>query len=68
MTDPGEVERLAGQIAALLGQGPKHFVEVLRPFRDREYRVFLLAWSRLREEHRLGRDRIGRYLLREPSS
>ena len=68
MADPAEVERLAGEILALLGQGPKHFVEVLRPFRDREYRVFLLAWSRLREEHRLGRDRIGRYLLREPSS
>lgn len=61
--DCGRVARLARDILTLLRQEPRHFVEVLEHFRAHDYRVFLLAWSRLREERKLGRDKIGKYLI-----
>jgi len=63
--DPAEVERLARELLAFLRAEPRFFVEALRYFRAHDYRVFLLAWSRLREERRLGRDEVGRYVMLE---
>lgn len=60
--DPA-ADALAREIVTFLGAEPRHFVEVLERFRTHEYRTLLLAWSRLREERRLARDRIGRYVL-----
>lgn len=56
-------EALAREIVTFLEAEPRHFVEVLERFRTHEYRTLLLAWSRLREERRLARDPIGRYVL-----
>lgn len=56
-------EALAPDILAFLEAEPRHFVEVLERFRAHEYRTLLLAWSRLREDGRLARDRIGRYVV-----
>jgi hypothetical protein len=60
--DCGQAARLAQDILTLLRQEPRHFVEVLKHFRAHDYRVLLLAWSRLREERRLGRDKLGKYV------
>jgi hypothetical protein len=56
-------DRLAREIVTFLEAEPRYFVEVLERFRTHEYRTLLLAWSRLREERRLARDPIGRYVL-----
>jgi hypothetical protein len=61
-------EALGGEILTFLEGGPRHFVEVLERFRAHEYRTFLLAWSRLREQRRLGRDRVGRYVIVDPAA
>lgn len=61
----GRVERLAQEILGFLREEPRFFIDVLKHFREHEYRLLLLAWSRLREERRLERDRVGRYVVAE---
>ena len=55
---------LAERIAALLGERPRTFYELLRELPDVEYRAILQAWGALRERRALGRDAHGRYLIR----
>lgn len=55
---------LADRMAALLGERPRTFYELLRELDDAEYRAILQAWGALRERRALGRDAHGRYLIR----
>jgi len=55
---------LADRMAALLGERPRTFYELLRELGDVEYRTILQAWGALRERHAVGRDAHGRYLIR----
>ena len=55
---------LADRMAALLGERPRTFYELLRELGDVEYRTILQTWGALRERRALGRDAHGRYLIR----
>lgn len=60
----GDVEAVAGRMAALLGERPRTFYQLLRQLDDVEYPVILRAWGALRERRQLGRDEHGHYLIR----
>ena len=57
-------DAVADRMAALLGERPRTFYELLRDLPDAEYRTILQAWSALRERGALGRDEHGRYVIR----
>ena len=58
------VDALADRMAAVLGERPRTFYELLRELPDVEYRAILQAWGALRERRALARDVHGRYLIR----
>jgi hypothetical protein len=43
---------------------PVYFRDVLATFRDQPYRAILCAWSEVRTNHPLERDKFGRYWLK----
>jgi hypothetical protein len=44
---------------------PVFFYQIMEKFEGRPYKDLLYAWSALREENALARDREGHYLLKE---
>lgn len=58
-------EGLASEILKQLRRKPIFYYDLLTEFPDKSYREIMLAWSIVREGHRLSRDEEGRYYLEE---
>lgn len=56
--------KLADKIKEYIQAEPRHFADVVTNFISYPYREVLYAWSELREQKILTRDREGHYLIR----
>jgi len=56
--------KLADKIKAYIEAEPRHFADVVTEFNAYPYREVLYAWSELREQKLLARDREGHYLIK----
>jgi hypothetical protein len=61
-----DLERLAEEILAFLKKKPAYFCDVLREFKNENYRNILLAWGELRAKKKLLREESsGKYLVKD---
>lgn len=59
-----QINHLAEQLKSGLREGPLYFSEIVDAYRDKAaYRELLLAWSSIRVQDILRRDRQGRYYI-----
>lgn len=64
MTEAGNLD-LTKRIMEYLGQKPFFFYDILRHFKDEEYRDIFVAWSTIRSQKKFDRDEEGRYILKK---
>ncbi len=57
-------QNLVDRITDYMGQGPFFFYDILRHFKDEEYRALLQAWGHIRSKEEFERDAEGRYILK----
>lgn len=62
-TNPKAVYDLCMKITDLVKKQPLYFYEILKELKDDDYRHILLAVGKLREEGKINRDEMGRYVL-----
>lgn len=60
-----QTDELGLEILTMLRSKPVFYYDLLNEFPERSYREIMLAWSLVREGHRLSRDEEGRYYLEE---
>lgn len=58
-------EELVKELASSLKKKGYFFAELLKKYSEVEYRMFLQAWSDIRKNYELERDKEGRYLIEE---
>jgi hypothetical protein len=59
------VDVVEERVLALIRSRPVNYYDILREFRDEDYRAIMLAFGHIRRKHLVGRDDKGRYTVAE---
>ena len=65
MTSKADVDVMEERVLALIRSRPVNYYDILREFRDQDYRTIMLAFGHIRRKHLVGRDNQGRYTAAE---